>query len=157
MSNEQGPINGQSAQVAPTENLKTEPAQKTPSAEELFARKERQIRKMQEQVKRERETWEAQKRQYETDYMPKSRLKEDPLSVLFEAGYSHDDIAQRLLNSTPTTDPTIKALKDEIANLKKAMDEGRQAQETATNQQYEQALKQIDREVKLMVSSDQEF
>jgi hypothetical protein len=137
------------------DSLKTEPAKQNP--EELLARREKQLRRMQQQINQEKQTMEAKLKGYETDYMPKSRLKEDPISALMEAGYSHEEIYQRLINSTPNTDPTIKAMENKIKALEERLLNGQKQAEESTAQQYQQALKQIDREIKLMVEGDVEF
>jgi antitoxin component HigA of HigAB toxin-antitoxin module len=143
------------AAPAAPETLKTEPAKVNP--EELFARKEKQLRRMQQQLQQEKQAMEAKLKGYETDYVPKSRIKEDPITAMMEAGYSHEEIYQRLLNSTPNTDPTIKAMENKIKALEDRLANGQKQAEESTQQQYQQAVKQIDREIKLMVDSDNEF
>lgn len=124
---------------------------------EAFAKKEKQLRRLQQQLEQEKRSMQAKLQDYETNYMPKSRLKEDPISVLMEQGYTHEQIMERMLNATPNNDPTIKALESKLKALEDRLAGTQKADEERTTQQYQQAVKQIDREVKLLVDSDPEF
>lgn len=124
---------------------------------EAFARKERQIRKMQQELTREREAMTAKQKEYETNYIPKSRLTEDPMSVLTEAGVSYDKLTELLLNQPNQNDPTIRALRAEIKALADKQNNAEKQAQEAISQQYEQAKKQIAMEAKLLVDSDPEF
>lgn len=124
---------------------------------EQFAQKERQLRKLQQEIAREREAMKSKQSEYETNYIPKNRLSEDPLSVLNEAGISYDKLTELILSQPNTNDPTIRALRSEIKAIKDAQEASRRASEEAQSSQYEQAIKQIKNEVKLMVDGSQEY
>lgn len=124
---------------------------------EAMARKERQFHKMRKEIEAEKASWKTKQADYESNYIPKSRLAEDPLTVLTEAGISYDKLTEILLNNPNSNDPTIRALRAEINSLKSAQDAANKRQEEAQTQQYQQALKQIGTEVKLLVDSNEAF
>ncbi len=90
-------------------------------------------------------------------YIPKDRLKTDPLSVLDETGVSYDELTQQILTRQPT-DPrvmsTIQALKAEIESLKSQNQEAQKTAEQRQQESYQAAIKQISRDVKALVQAD---
>lgn len=130
-------------------------APKQPQAHEVLERKERQLRKMQQELQQQRAALEAKAKSYETDYMPKSRLKEDPWSVLEEAGLDYDTLTQQLL-SRPN-DPVTKSLQAKLRAMEQRIQQDETAKQQAVQQQYEVAKKQITNEAKLLVDSDPAF
>lgn len=142
--------------------VETPPAAPTPQTVdpklELFARKEKALRAQQRQLQAEKQAWEAERTKYQTEYMPKSRLIEDPLAVLTEAGVGIDKLSEILLNTPASAnDPTIKALKAEIAAIKQQQTSAQEEAKASAEQQYHNAIKQITTEVKLMVDSNPEL
>lgn len=124
---------------------------------EAMARKERQFHKLRKEIEAEKAGWKTKQADYESNYVPKSRLAEDPLAVLTEAGISYDKLTEILLNSPNSNDPTIRAIRSEIKALKDAQEASSKRQQESQDQQYQQALKQISTEVKLLVDSDANF
>lgn len=150
-------ITGGATQAAPAENLKTE---QTPAADpklDMFAKKEKQLRRQQQQLQQERAEWEAKMKSYETDYIPKSRLTADPLSVLEESGLSYDKLTEMLLSQPNANDPATRAMLNKIKALEEKQSKAEQMQAEQIKQQYEQAIKQINTEVKLLIDADAEF
>lgn len=149
-----------SRQAQSNESAVTTPSQEQVLADnksDIFARKERQIRQMQRQLQADKQAWEAEKTKYATEYIPKSRVKEDPLAVLAEEGLTTDKLTEMLLNAQQSQDPAVRALAAEIKALKQQQSDAQKKAEEATTQQYQQALKQITNEVKMMVDGDVEF
>lgn len=130
-------------------------APKTPNAQDVLERKERQLRKMQQELQSQRAQLEAKAKSYETDYMPKSRLKEDPWSVLEEAGLDYDTLTQQLL-SRPN-DPVTRSLQSKLKAMEERLQREEQSKADAVRQQYEVAKKQISNEAKLLIDSDANF
>lgn len=126
-----------------------------PNPQDLLARKERQLRKMQQDLHAQRQSLEAQRKQYETDYVPKSRLKEDPWSVLEDTGLDYDTLTQQMLQRP--NDPMTKALQARIKALEEQHSKALEAQQQQATAQYEQAKKQIANEVSMLVDSDANF
>jgi len=124
---------------------------------EAMARKERQFHRMRKEIEAEKATWKSKQAEYESNYVPKSRLAEDPLAVLTEAGISYDKLTEILLNSPNSNDPTIRAIRSEIKALKDAQENSSKRQSEAQEQQYNQAVKQITTEVKLLVDSNPNY
>lgn len=125
--------------------------------QEALARKERQFHKMRKEIEAEKAGWKTKQADYESNYVSKSRLTEDPLAVLTEAGISYDKLTEILLNSPNSNDPTIRAIRSEIKALKDAQTSSQRAIEERAEAQEQQALKQIGTEVKLLVDSDPEY
>lgn len=139
----------------------------------ILARKEKALRaKVQAQenalkakeeaiAKREAEI-EAKSKSYETDYIPKSKLSEDTITTLLEAGITYDQITQMALNQGQTqVDPQTKLAIQRLEAQVKAQEEAykqaqKQAQEAQT-QQYQQAVAQIRNEATNLVNSDPNF
>ncbi len=122
---------------------------------DLMAKKERQLRKMQQDLQKQKQELETRAKSYETDYIPRSKLKEDPWSVLQNEGMDYDQLTQQLLQQPQ--DPATKALMSKIKALEeKQLAVERQAQE-ATQAQYTQAIKQISNDVKMLIDADAEY
>ena len=92
-------------------------------------------------------------------YIERSRLKADPLSVMAETGLSYEEVTEQLLRQTPK-DPRVEAelnsLKQVIKNLEAKLDNGEKAQNEQRTADYQNALKQIERDASAMVKSDPE-
>lgn len=153
------PIAAEQAAPAP----KTEQPAADPKLQAL-AKKEQWIRKMQKEVESERSKvqsrmaeFEAKEKDYSTNYIPRNRLTEDPLTVLTEAGISYDRLTEMLLNSPTANDPTIKALLNKVRGLEDAQKQNEQRAQDAVTAQYNQALGQIRLEVKSLVSNNAEY
>lgn len=140
----------------PQADLKTEP-QSEAGVPDIFVRKERQIRKMQQELARERQEFEAKSKQYETDYVPRSKLKQDPLSVLMEEGITYDQLSEMMLQAPSINDPATKSLYNKIKELETKQTQAERSQQEQVKKQYEAAINQINTQVKLLVDSDPEF
>lgn len=125
-----------------------------------YERKERQIQAQARQLKQEREAWEQQRKakdeEYTQQYIPKSRLSDDPMGVLNDAGVTTEKLTELLLNAPNANDPTIRAIKAELARVNERLSKQDEQQATATTQQYEAAKKQITTEVKLLIDGRQD-
>jgi hypothetical protein len=96
----------------------------------------------------------------ENDYIPKSRVKQDALQVLTDAGVSYDELTQQILNQQPT-DPrilrTIQSLQEEIKSLKAATEETRNTYTAQQEESRKSAIRQIEVDVKGLVRNDPNF
>lgn len=124
---------------------------------EAFARKEKQLRNMQIKMQQEKQALESKLKQYETDYIPRSKFKEDPMSVLNDAGISYEQLSEMVLNAPNMNDPTTRALMNKIKALEDKQNQTVRQQEESTKAQYQQAVKQIGNEIKMLVDSDAEY
>lgn len=95
-----------------------------------------------------------------SSYIPKDRLKQDPLSALEEAQVSWDELSQQAINRQPT-DPrvmnTIQRLESQIADMQKKADQAQVNYQEQQQQQYQAALKQIKADAKQLIYTDPEF
>lgn len=157
------------------------PKEETPPAKEesplstqyaVLARKEKQLRakfqaqesafKAKEAALAEREAaLTAKDSQYKSDYISKSRFKEDAISALSDVGLSYDEITQLALQPKVSTDPAvlnlIKQMEAKIQALEGDSKSVKQTYEDGQKQQYQQALNNIKSEVQTLVNSDPEF
>jgi hypothetical protein len=150
------------AQGVPTpQDLKTEQSGQAPEAVDpriaAFAAKERQLRKMQMEMQAEKAKWEQEATKYQTDYLPKSRLQEDPLAVLSEMGYDTDKLSQLLLNAPNANDPTVRMFQSKIKALEEKQAAADRRAEEAVRGQFEQAKKQIANEAKMLVDGSADY
>lgn len=155
MSDEKAPV------AAAVETVKQQDTATQDPKLDQYARKEKELmrrkREIDAQLASERTKWQQQEQEYKTNYIPKSRLSEDPLSVLNDAGVSYEKLTELILQQPNQNDPTIRALKSEIEALKNKYNEGEKKQQEQITQQYQQAMKQIGTEVKLLVDGDAEY
>lgn len=158
-----------------TEEIKEEPKKEDPYSAKLaqLARRERAIRA--EQVKRDtafrakeadllrrEEALTGRDKQYETDYIPKSRLQQSTFEALAEAGIDPTRLEQqfRQLGENPV-DPRInielQQLRATIQKLEAANENSAKAQAQAQDDQYKAAVRQISNDVTSLVKSDPNF
>jgi len=125
------------------------------------AQQQEQALKAREEALAAREAALSQKDQtYKSGYFSKDTLKQDPLSILAQAGVSYEDLTQQILNQQPV-DPrlqnTINSLKSQIEELKSANEESKKSYAEQQTQAYQAAVKQIGLDVKNLVNSDPNF
>lgn len=141
------PLSSQYAQLA-----RREKALRAKSLE--FKAKEDAFKAREEAIK-------AKELEYQTNYIPKSSLKEDALSVLSEVGVDNNDLIERLLNQPKSEDTQmireIRALKDEIKALKGEQETTKKSFQDDKKQAYDQAIAQIDRDVRSLVKNNENF
>lgn len=134
--------------VAPEAPAVETPAVETDSLAPKFAalaKKEKWIKKMLDDVNAQKKAIESDKSKYETDYVPKTRIKEKFLEVAYEQGLTADDIANMLLNQPAgtKTDPTVSKLEAKIQELEERLNKTSTGWEEKEKTQYDQAVAQI--------------
>lgn len=123
-----------------------------------LARQEKQIRAAVAKMKAEREAFDAEKKAYLNGYVPKDKLKSDPLAAFSDAGISYDEIAQRLISAPQSeVDPTIRALQAKIEQLESEQANFKKTNEESKSEAYKQALDSIRHKVKGVVEANPEF
>lgn len=130
--------------------------------EKAMRAKEAAIRAREEAIKqREIEMQKPQEPQFDqSKYVSKDQLKQNALQALTDAGVSWEELTNQVLNPTqidPRTQSELQALKSEIENLRKANEESRKAAEQQQSQAYQTAVKQIEMDVKKLVTNDPTF
>jgi hypothetical protein len=116
-----------------------------------LARKEAALRKAQQELKSAQDAWKSR----ESDYIPKSRLQEDALAALAEAGITYDKLTELQLGKgeQPETNP----LQSEIDALKKRLEKYEGDLTERDKRAYDSAVGQIRSDVKLLVDFDPTF
>lgn len=144
--------------VAPVaETVDTSQSELSPKFAAL-AKKEKELRRIQQQLQAERQSLKTEADKYKSEYISKSKLSEDPISVLLENGYSVDQIAQRLLNQQQNPqDQAMRALQAELKAVKDAQTQAVEEQRKQQSTQYEQALNQIRVDAKALIESDANY
>lgn len=138
----------------------------------LLARKERALRakvqaqetaiKAREAAFAEREAAiKAKEAEYTSNYIPKSRIKADPLAVLTEEGVSYDELTNAILNPQAKQDPRILAeiekLRAEVKDSREQQIKAKEEYAAQQKQAYNQAVNQIRKDVTQLVQSDPSF
>lgn len=146
-------------EVPPTPEA-TKSEEKTSPQLAVLARKERALRAEFQKLKAEQEAFKAKQTEYETSYIPKAKLteraKQDALGILTDLGITPDEFTQQLLNSSPQ-DHYVKKLEAKIQALEDAQNKTVSKIDEQQTQAYQQALKQIGNEAKLLIDSNPEF
>lgn len=119
-----------------------------------LARKEKAIRAQARQLQEQQKSLQEHQSKMADEW--KNRLKNDTLAVLAEAGLTHDDVAGVLLNSRPE-EVEIKRIKSELKNLRDAQQSHFEKLQEQQKAAYEQAVKQVSREVKMLVDGDEAY
>lgn len=121
-----------------------------------LARKERQLRKAQLELKASQDAW----KQEQANYIPKQQLTSETLKVLAEAGITPDKLVELQINQAASQDPQ-QALLNRIAELESKLtgiidpENGTLAQRD--KEAYTAAVEQIRQDAKLVVESNPEF
>ena len=144
---------------------------KDPTLQRQFqqlARQERQLRQkfqqQQQELQRQREAFEAEKKgwtskeeDYTKNYVSRSLVKDNTLQALAEAGVSYDDLTQQILNQAPPNpqmEAYVKKLEAKISAIEKGVDEQKQNQLTAQQEQRKAAERQIEVDATDLVRSN---
>lgn len=105
---------------------------------------------------------DAKSQDYNTNYIPKSKLTEDTIQTLLEAGISYDKITEMALQQgTPSQDPALKAvineLRAEIKALKGDSENTKKSITESQEQSYKQAIHQIKVDISSLVKEGEDF
>lgn len=151
----------------------TPPPAQDPETTKRFAqlaRQEKQLRmkaqaqeqslKAREDALKVREAELATKSPDLTAYIPADRVKNDPLSVLAEAGVSYEELTQQIISQQPV-DPrlqaTINRLEAKIKDMEKSAEDGRKTYEQQQQDSYNIAINQMRSDAQDLINSDPEF
>lgn len=134
------------------------PVAKDPNEERiaLLTRKEKALRFQARQLEQQKKALEAEKANIKPDMSWKDKIKTDFPGLLAEAGLSVDEVASQLMNTTQDS-VQVRALKAEMQELKAELEKMTSGMKDSQSQAYQQALKQVSRDVKNLVSLDESF
>ena len=85
------------------------------------------------------------------------RMKLDPVGYLVDQGFTQDQITQALLNQPGPESQMLKTLSDKILRLEREQQESIKRQEAEATNNYQSALKTIQRNVDQLVNNNPEF
>jgi hypothetical protein len=124
-----------------------------------LARKQKELRDLQKSIAAEKEAIKAKEQQYEQNYIPKDKIKSDPLSVFKEAGLSIDDLLTLAANQPQSSmmDSTVQQLQAQIKALEETTAKTQSSIQEQQQQAYEAAIEQIRNDVHSLVDSDPQF
>jgi hypothetical protein len=89
---------------------------------------------------------------YETDFIPKSKLTEDTIQTLLDAGISYDKITEMALQQSSPMDPQVRALINELRNEIKTLKADTEGTKKSITEGQEQSYKQAVHQIKLDVT-----
>lgn len=143
----------------PVEKQEEKKQQLSPRFAQL-ARKERMLRAEQQKIHVEKEALKAKIAEYETSYLPKSKLSElarsNPLGALEQIGITPDEFTQALLNSNPQ-DAALQKLMQRIDAIENGQKQTLTTLEQQQKEAYDQAVNQIRNDVKVTAETDSRF
>lgn len=145
------------------ELLSTQYAQLARREKALYAKAQARDKALAEReaaIKAQEDAFKAKDSEYQSNYIPKTRLTEDTISVLLENGISYDQITQLALNQSqqdPATKIAIQKLEAQVKAQAEAREADRKAYQEQQTQSYQQAVKQIRADAKALVMSDPAF
>ena len=146
-------------QTAPVEGVqaepKVEPQEQDPRLEQLV-RKEKALRQQARELAQQKADIETQRASIKPDDSWKGRLRTNFMDVVAEAGMTHEEITQQLMN-TNSTEITVRQLQAKIAELEAKQGETLSKFEAGQKTAFEQAKAQVTREVKLLIDSDEAY
>lgn len=145
--------------AAPVEGQQQEQAPQNDPRLDQLAKRERAFRNQQRQFQQEQQAFKSEQEKLKSappDTSWKDRLKKDFINVAAEAGLSHDEIANQLMNRTPES-MDIKAMKSYISSLEAKINDGLKQVTDTQSKAYDQALKQVARDVKIETQGNEAY
>ena len=130
------------------------PAAAVDPRDAIYAKKEQQFRKMQQQFNVERDALKAKMAEYETGYVPRSRIKESTWDVLNESGVDYNKLTEEMLNQPNMNDPATRAMMNKLKALEDKQSAVERQQQESTQKQYSEALNAIKNEAQSLIDSD---
>lgn len=123
------------------------------------AQRQAQIKLQQDQQSLEQQKQEFAKKdsEYQSNYIPKDRLKTDLLGVLAELGYDQKMLSEAINTQPVQVDMEIKRLNQKILQLEAANNQTSDTFKQTQKDQYESALNRIRIDVKQLVKNDPNF
>lgn len=94
-----------------------------------------------------------------TQYIPRSRIKAETLGVLAEEGIDYNNLTEQLLSQTakdPRVEAQINTLQQTIKSLEARLEGNEKSQTEQRTADYNNALKQIERDTTALVKADAE-
>lgn len=126
-----------------------------------MARKEKAMRAERLKFAEEQRAFETEKARYQSEFIQKSKFKDDPISALLEEGFSVEDIANRLLNQPSPQERKLTDLERKYASLEAKREQDRNdleaAQKANQERKIESEKKQLRVALDILVNGNEEF
>lgn len=120
-----------------------------------LARKEKALFRRMQEIKQREEAIKAKEAEYQSSYIPKKLVSEDPVRVLMESGMTYEQIIERIMNNQPNPEREhLSKLEAQIQAVKQAQEQSQKAQEEQRQRQYDQAVSQIRKDVADLVAAN---
>ena len=128
-------------------------------AKRTKAQRALELKLKQEQQSLEAKRAEIEKKQaeYENNYIPKDRLKNDLIGVLTELGYDPSGVVNAIQSGPVSMEMTIRQLQQKIAQLEAGTSTVAKNLEENTTAQYQAAVNNIRTQAKSLVAKDPSF
>lgn len=144
-------------EVPPTPSAETKTEDQASARIAAFAKRERMLQKMAQDLKTREEALKTKDAEYDSAYIPKSKLKENALQVLLDQGISYEDLTKQILNQPNPENPDIQKLRAKIEELEAKQNQTSTQFDEQQKRSYEQAVTQIRNEAKILTDSNPEF
>ncbi len=111
---------------------------------EAIIRREKMLYKRDRELKAREQAIKDREAQWKPDeYIPKSRIQQDPLTALQELGLGYDKLTEMQLQQPNGNDPTIRHLMNKIAAMEEKLTSNANSQQQAQAAQTEQVMSQM--------------
>lgn len=150
------PVSQPDTSIAPVEAPKEAADQISPKFAAL-ARKEKALRSQYQAIKAKEEALKAKELEYQSKYIQKDKLTQDPMAALQELGITYDQLTNLVLNQPKPEELAFQRLQKEIDSVKESQTQTQKNYQEQQTKAYEQAVNQIRNETKVLVDSDQAF
>lgn len=144
-------ITAASSEVTPTDPRIEHLAKR----ERALRHRDRQFKERETQLQAEIQTLKQKELEYQSNYIPKQKLREQTWDVLANEGISYDQLTQQALQSPVTPEMIeLKRVQEQIKKQEEAITAFKTDAQKQQEAQYAQALKLIERDVKSLVAAD---
>ncbi len=126
-----------------------------------LARQQKAFREQQKAFQAQKQLFETERqaRQEEIEQAKswKTKLTQDPLSAITEAGITYEQLTNAILNQPSSQDLQYQKLFQEVQSLRQSQEQSSTRFEDLQKQQYEDAKKQIRNDVSMLVDGNEVF
>lgn len=136
--------------------VKTEDERLSPRLAAM-ARREKEIRRMQQQLQSEKDAMKAKEEEYKTSYIPRDRIQKETLAVLLENGLTQDQIMNMVLNGPQQMDPALAEIQKQVKAIQEAQLNTEKMVKEKHDKDYENAVNQIRKEATDLVASNPDY
>lgn len=108
-----------------------------------MVRREKAIRERERQIQVQEQKFKDLEAKYKTDYVPKSKIKEDPLSLFQDGLITYDQLHESIVNSGAKADPAVMQLQRQNRDLQDKIDQLSKQFESNQTHTVEETKRQV--------------